>query len=147
MKPARMMKPGMMDVFNPRFVNRFFNDFMAGQDDEFFPQMAEFKPGAEIVKTDTGFSVSVALPGVKREDIKIDLDSNVLSISGERKSEHSENKNNVLRSEITYGKFTRSFSLTTDIDKDKIEADFENGILKIKLPVSDKALPKTIEIR
>jgi HSP20 family protein len=109
--------------------------------------MAEFKPGAEIVKTDTGFSVNVALPGVKREDIKIDLDSNVLSISGERKSEHSENKNNVLRSEITYGKFTRSFSLTNDIDKDKIEADFENGILKIKLPVSDKALPKTIEIR
>jgi HSP20 family protein len=109
--------------------------------------MNDFKPGSEIVKTENGFEVKVSLPGVKKEDVKIELDGNVLSISGERKSEHKEQKNNVLRSEISYGKFSRSFTLSSDIDRSKIEADFTDGMLKIQLPVNEKALAQAIEIK
>jgi HSP20 family protein len=140
------MRPAMMDVFNPQFVNRFFTDFL-NNEEETLPQQADFKPGSEIVKTEAGFEVKVSLPGVKEDDVKIELDGNLLTISGERKSEHAENKNNVLRSEISYGKFTRSFTLTNDIDQSKIEANFKDGMLRIALPVSEKSLPKTIQIK
>lgn len=146
MKPVRTNRPAMMDVFSPTFVNRFFGDLM-GNEEEFLPQMAEFKPSSEVVKTEKGFQVNVSLPGVKKDDMKIDLDGNLLTISGERKNEHIENKNNVVRSEISYGKFSRSFSLTSDIDKSRIEADFQDGILKIQLPVSEKEKAQKIEIR
>lgn len=146
MKPVRTNRAAMMDVFNPQFMNRFFSDIWGGEEEN-MPPLADFKPGSEIVKTDNGFEVKVSLPGVKDEDVKIELDGNLLTISGERKSEHSENKNNVLRSEISYGKFSRSFNLTNDIDKSKIEANFSHGMLKVTLPVSEKAMPKTIEIK
>lgn len=147
MKLAKSNRPGMMDVFNPTFVNRFFNDVWGNMDDELMPQMSEFKPGSEIVKTDKGFQVRVSLPGVKKEDIKVDLDGNVLTISGERKSQHSENKNNVVRSEISYGRFSRSFTLTNDIDRSKISADHTDGMLTIELPVNEKSQAQTIEIK
>lgn len=147
MKLVKSNRPGMMDVFNPHFVNRFFNDVWSNMDEESLPAMTDFKPGSEIVKTENGFEVKVSLPGVKKEDVKIELDGNVLSISGERKSEHKEQKNNVLRSEISYGKFSRSFTLTSDIDRSKIQADFTDGMLKITLPVNEKALAQTIDIR
>jgi HSP20 family protein len=147
MKLVKTNRPAMMDVFNPHFVNRFFSDVWGNMDEEGLPQMNDFKPGSEIVKTENGFEVKVSLPGVKKEDVKIELDGNVLSISGERKSEHKEQKNNVLRSEISYGKFSRSFTLSSDIDRSKIEADFTDGMLKIQLPVNEKALAQAIEIK
>lgn len=149
MKLVKSNRPAMMDVYNPTFVNRFFNDFW-NQDMNGTELMAEaesFRPGSEIVKTDTGFQVKVSLPGVKKEDVKIELDGNLLTISGERHSEHKEQKHNVLRSEISYGKFSRSFTLTNDIDKAGILADFSDGMLKVDLPVSEKSMPKSIEIK
>lgn len=146
MKLVKTNRPAMMDVFNPQFMNRFLNNVW-NNDEEFLPEMTNFNPGAEIVKTENGFQVKVSLPGVKKEDVKIELDGNMLTVSGERRSEHKETKNNVLRSEIAYGKFSRSFTLTSDIDKTKIAADFNDGMLKLDLPVSEKALPKTIEIK
>lgn len=147
MKPAKMNRTGMMDVFNPTFVNRFFTDFINNNGEEPMPQLTDFKPGSEIVKTENGFQVKVSLPGVKKEDVKIELEGNLLTVSGERKSEHTENQGNVLRSEISYGKFSRSFTLTPDIDQSKIEANFTDGILKLDMPVSEKALPKAITIK
>ncbi|MBS3915525.1 MAG: Hsp20/alpha crystallin family protein [Bacteroidetes bacterium] len=147
MKLVRTNRPNALDVFNPNVVNRFFSDVWNNFEEEFTPAMSNFKPGSEIVKNENGFEVKVSLPGVKKEDVKIELDGNVLSISGERKNEHTENKNNVLRSEISYGKFSRSFTLSADIDRTKIEANFEDGMLKMQLPVVEKALAQTIEIK
>lgn len=136
----------MMDVFSPGFVNRVFSDLW-NNDEAFMPEMAEFKPSSEIVKTENGYRVKVSLPGVKKDDMKIDLEGNLLSISGERKSEHTENKNNVVRSEISYGKFSRSFTLTDDVDRAGIKADFADGMLSIELPVKEKSLSQRIEIK
>lgn len=146
MKPVRTSRPAMMDVFSPGFVNRVFSDFW-GNDDEFMPQLSEFKPSSEIIKTDSGYQVRVSLPGVKKDDMKIDLDGNLLTLSGERRSEHTENKNNVVRSEINYGRFSRSFTLTSDIDRSKIQADYADGMLTIDLPVSEKATAQRIDIK
>lgn len=136
----------MMDVFGSGMMNRFLTDFM-GSDEEFLPQMSEFKPSSEILKTEKGYEVHVSLPGVKKEDMKIDLDGNLLTISGERKNAHKENKHNVVRSEISYGRFSRSFTLTNDIDRAGIAADFQDGVLNIELPVAEKEKAQTIEIK
>ncbi|MBL7812391.1 MAG: Hsp20/alpha crystallin family protein [Bacteroidetes bacterium] len=139
-------RPAMMDVFNPQFVNRFFNE-MLNQEDETMAPAYDFKPGSEIVKTELGYEIKVSLPGVKQEDVKIELNGNLLTISGERKNEHTETKNNVLRTEISYGKFSRSFTLTPEIDATRIEANCKDGMLRVQLPVSEKALPRTIEVK
>lgn len=144
MKLVKNNRQGL-DVFNPQFMNRFFNDFW-GNEEEFLPEMVNFKPGSEIVKTDKGFQVKVSLPGVKKDDVKIELDGNLLTISGERKNEHQENKNNILRSEISYGKFSRSFTLTNDINKSEIKAEFTDGILRVELPVVEKSQTQSITI-
>lgn len=137
----------MLDVLGPNFMNRMFNDVWRNMDEEFVPQMAEFKPGSEILKTDTGYQVRVSLPGVKKEDMKVDMEGNVLTLSGERKNEHIENKNNVVRSEISYGKFSRSFTLSNDIERSKITADYKDGILTIDLPTAEKSHAQAIEIK
>ncbi len=146
MKFVGTNRPFLIDVFNPQYVNRFFGE-MLNNEDENMPPLADFKPRSEIVKTEHGFEVKVSIPGVKEEDVKIELDGNLLTISGEHKSEHTDTNINVLRSEISYGKFSRSFTLTSDIDQSKIEAEFKHGMLKVSLPVSEKAMPKTIEIK
>ena len=146
MKLVKNNKPGMMDVFNPHFVNRFLTDFWS-QDEEMHSQIVNFKPASEIIKTETGFIVNVSVPGVKKEDVKIELDGNLLVISGERKNTFEDNKQNVLRSEINYGRFSRSYTLTNDIDKGAITADFSDGMLQISLPVLEKAQSKIIEIK
>jgi HSP20 family protein len=147
MKYTKTNRPAMIDVFNPNFMNRMFNDVWRNMDDEFVPQMAEFKPGSEILKTENGYQVRVSLPGVKKEDMKIDLDGNILTLSGERKNEHTEQKNNVVRSEINYGRFSRSFTLTSDIDRNKINAEYTDGILTIDLPVNEKESAQAIVIK
>ena len=70
MKLVKTNRPAMMDVFNPHFMNRFFNEVW-NNEEEILPQMTSFKPGSEIVKTENGFQVKVALPGVKKEDVKL----------------------------------------------------------------------------
>ena len=137
----------MMDVLNPNYMNTIFNNAWRNLDEEMIPQSNEFKPGSEILKTDQGYQVRVSLPGVKKEDMKIDLDGNVLTLSGERKNEHTETNKNVVRSEISYGRFSRSFTLSADIDRAGITADYQDGILTIGLPVSEKSSAQAIEIK
>lgn len=90
------------------------------------------------------------LPGVKKEDIKLDLNENVLTITAERHSEYEEKdkKGNYVRCERSYGSYQRSFD-TTGIDVDKIDAEFKDGVLKLTLPkiVEQKPEPRRLEIR
>jgi HSP20 family protein len=147
MKNFKNHRPLMLDVLGPNFMNRMFTDVWRNMDEELVPQMAEFKPGSEILKTDNGYQVRISLPGVKKEDMKIDMDGNVLTLSGERKNEHTENSNNVVRSEISYGRFSRSFTLSSDIDRSKIVADYTDGMLTITLPTAEKSQAQAIEIK
>ena len=90
------------------------------------------------------YELEADLPGVEKDDIKIDLTDNVLSISAERHSEYEENdkKHNYVRCERSYGSYQRSFD-TTGIDTDHIEAEFKNGVLKLELPKIKETKPET----
>lgn len=106
-----------------------------------------FNPRTDINEDESGFSIEVTLPGMKRDEVKIELNKDLLTIEGERKIEKEENKKTWHRVESSYGSFKRSFRLPDNINRDQVEAKFEDGILRIFLPKSEKLVPKSIEIK
>jgi len=101
----------------------------------------------DIHETDDHYLVSFDMPGVKKEDIKIDLQGNRLIVSGERRREQSENRKSTLWYERSYGKFERTFVLPSIVEADKIEAQYEDGVLNVALPKAEKAKPRQIQIQ
>lgn len=108
---------------------------------------ADWAPRADIIETDDNFSVKVEVPGIKREDVKINLENHVLSISGENKQEKEEKGKKFHRVERYYGSFSRSFSLPENVDEEKIDAVFKDGMLTLTIPKKEIAKPKAIEIK
>lgn len=100
----------------------------------------------DVSETDDAYEVEAALPGVKPEDVEIQVHGDTVTIKGEVKEEAGENGKSWLRRERRYGVFARSFTLPTDVDPDKATADFENGLLSLTLPKSEAARPKTIKV-
>ena len=100
-----------------------------------------YYPHLDISEDEKNIFVEAEVPGVKKENIKITLQDNILTISGEKKKEAEEKKKNFFRSERVYGNFKRSFTLPENINPDSVEAKFENGILKIQI---EKAQTKKI---
>jgi len=121
------------NVFSDVFQNFFDNDFA----DIFNRRFSE--PAANIIENPDSFQLELAAPGMNKNDFKIHLENNVLTISSEIKDEKTEEGTNYTRKEFHYGSFTRSFTLPKIIDLDKIKADYENGILKVLLPKKDDA--------
>jgi HSP20 family protein len=105
-----------------------------------------FNPKIDISDDEKNIYVEAEIPGVKKDNIKISLQDNILTISGEKKSETEEKKNdkNFYRSERVYGSFTRSFTLPEEINSDSIEAKFDDGVLKIKI---GKTIPEPVKER
>lgn len=103
-------------------------------------------PALDIYEDEKKWTVHTELPGVKKEDIKLETQGNHLVISGEcnRKSEYKEN--NVRYQERRYGSFSRTVPLPEDVDKSKINAKYENGVLEVTIPKSAEASPKKITI-
>ncbi|MDJ0646348.1 MAG: Hsp20/alpha crystallin family protein [Flavobacteriaceae bacterium] len=100
-------------------------------------------PAVNIKEDENAFSVEVAVPGLAKEDIKINIENNVLTISSERKSENEEKKENYTRREYSYQSFKRSFKLPKDtVDTDNISASHVNGELTITIPKMEKVAPK-----
>ncbi|WP_321370467.1 Hsp20/alpha crystallin family protein [uncultured Desulfuromusa sp.] len=108
---------------------------------------ADWAPRADISETDEGFDIKVEVPGIKREDVKINLENHVLSISGENKQEKEEKGKKFHRIERYYGRFSRSFSLPENVDEEKIEAVFNDGLLNLTIPKTEVKKPKAIEIK
>ena len=109
----------------------------------------DFVPRVNTREGDDAYYIEVDLPGVKKDDININVDDNTLTISGERKIKEEHKEDNFYKVESVYGKFERSFSLPEDVDTDKIEAEHKNGVLEIKIPKVAKVekTPKKIEIK
>ena len=104
-----------------------------------------FQANVEVEETDSAYLLSVDLPGIRKEDIQIDLNERVLTVSGERKREGV--SINGKTSERHYGKFQRSFTLPSTIDASKVEANLENGVLTIVLAKSEATKPRSIQIQ
>lgn len=107
---------------------------------------ARFAPLTDITENETGYNLSIDLPGMKKEDIKIEMHEGILTVSGERKSSFQETQDKVQRYEKTYGFFKRSFTLPKLADGEKIQARHENGVLEINIPKAATVMAKKIEI-
>lgn len=105
-----------------------------------------FAPLTDITENETSYNLSIDLPGIKKEDIKIEMHEGTLVVSGERKSTFEETKDKLQRYEKTYGFFKRSFTLPKMTDGEKIQARHENGVLEINIPKAVAATAKKIEI-
>ena len=105
-----------------------------------------FSPRVEVRELDKEFVLRAELPGISKDDVKLSLENRVLTISGEKKLEKREDKDNVYLRETAYGEFSRSFNLGDGIDESKIDAEYKDGILTVTLPKSEKAVARQIEI-
>lgn len=128
-------------------INRLFDDTLRGtaEGDEQLMRGA-WAPAVDIHESEEGFTVTADLPGVNKEDIKIDLKDNTLTISGEKRFEEKTPKENYIRVERSYGNFVRSFSMPNNIDSGKIKATFKDGTLELSIPKKEEAKPKQITI-
>ena len=108
-----------------------------------------FVPSVNTREANDAYYIEVDLPGVKKEDIDIKVDENILTISGVRKLKEEQKEEEFYKVESMYGKFERSFSLPEDVDVDNIQAHSQNGVLEIKIPKVQKVenKPKKIEIK
>ena len=104
-------------------------------------------PAVDIAEHEDAYVVEAELPGLTKDDVKISIDGDVLTIKGERKQEQTKNGKNYHRTERTYGSFMRSFTLPSSVKTDKIEANYKNGILTINLPKAEEAKPKAVEVK
>lgn len=124
------------DLFNDRFFN---NDVTVGK---------SFTPQVDISETEKAFELSFAIPGIKKNEINIDLNEGQLIVSGERKFEEKKEEKNFHSVETRYGSFSRSFHLPDNIDANKVEAKYEDGLLNITIPKDEKKIQKkTISIK
>ncbi|MES1191470.1 MAG: Hsp20/alpha crystallin family protein [Steroidobacter sp.] len=108
--------------------------------------MDSWTPSADITETDKEYLIKANLPEVKKEDVKVTLESGALTISGERKQEKQEKGENEIRVESLYGSFSRSFMLPDNVDAANVRAESRDGVLKIHIPKKEAAKPRSITV-
>ena len=119
---------------------------LAGWDEADALSSSAWMPPANIAEDGNQISVTAELPGFKEEDINVDLNGDVLTISGERKLESEKKDGNYTRLERSYGQFFRSFTLPGSVDRERVRATFSDGLLKLELPKKPEARPRQIPI-
>jgi HSP20 family protein len=133
----------LLSQFNRMMAVPFFRPEMG----EEALTVADWTPLVDITETDSEYIFKAELPEVKKEDVKVTLEDNVLTLEGERHKEKEEKNKKFHRIERSYGKFLRTFTVPSDADETKIEAQFKDGLLNIHIPKSEKAKPKKIPVK
>ena len=131
MKVARRNSDWLLPNTVESFFDRYYNEGNTAS-------RSAFVPRTDIAETEKGFEIQLAVPGMQKEDFKVDLKNGMLTISGERKFDKEEKGKNYYSIQTDYGNFSKSFQLPDDISEKKIEATYENGILNVHAP-KDKA--------
>jgi HSP20 family protein len=131
-----------------RAVNPFFGDvFDSIMNDSFLSdRLASRVPAVNIAETENEFHIELAAPGLKKEDFKINLDKNVLSVSADKKTENVEEGKKFSKREYSYNSFTRSFTLPETADQANIQAEYTDGILKLNVAKKEEAKVQSREI-
>jgi HSP20 family protein len=115
--------------------------------DTFKDRGGQWRPVADLASDDSGYTIRFDVPGVSKDDIDINVEDRVLTISGERSDTFdSDEKSNVYRREAFYGKFSRAFRLPEDADTENVTASYVNGVLEVRVPKSAEAQSRRIEI-
>jgi len=123
----------------PTIAKRSFRPFYMGSifDNDFFPVMSNntsSMPAVNIREDDRKFTLDLAVPGIDKKDLKLDINEDVLTISSETKNESEENGDGYKRKEFSYSSFCRSFQIPENVNREKIEASYKDGILSVALP-------------
>jgi HSP20 family protein len=140
--PARDIV-GIQDEMNKMFDNFFGMTRAADKTD----REIYWTPRVNIEEADDQFEVTAELPGLTKQDVKIEVKDHVLTFTGEKKTEKKQRDRNVHLYERAYGKFCRTFTLPDNVDVDNIGAEFKDGILHIGIPKTEEAKPKQIEVK
>lgn len=126
------------------FFDRFFEDFeLPG----LVSEGTEFVPAFDVSETEKELIVKADLPGMEEKDIEISLSDGILTIKGEKKHEKEEENESYHTVERRYGAFSRTMRLPCEVDADKVDAVYKGGVLKVRLPKSELAKPRRIEIK
>lgn len=126
-------------------INRLFDGMLPAterEETDFF----NWQPSVDTIEKDNAVEIRAELPGIKKDDISIDVRGNVLTLSGERNYDEDVNEENFYRKERFYGKFQRAFTLSDNVDADNIDAHFDEGILKITVPKTEESQKKQITV-
>lgn len=129
-------------------LNRIVDEFFRGDypaNDSFFTR--DWNPAVDIVENNDAYVLHAELPGMNKNDVKITLENNILTIRGEKKNETEEKENGYHRLERSYGSFERSFTIPGMIKQEDIDAKYNNGILSLTLPKAEEAKPKFIDVK
>jgi HSP20 family protein len=127
----------------PTIAKRNFRPFYMGSifDDDFLPVMTNTTssmPAVNVKEDEKKFELDLAVPGIDKKELKIDINEDVLTISSETKNESEENKDGYKRKEFSYSSFCRSFQIPENVSKDKIEANYKDGVLSVTLPKNEE---------
>ena len=138
-RDVSLWNPFGEEFFSPE---RFFREWTSpGQ------RAARLAPAVDVSEDETTYAITIELPGVKKEDVSVEVHENVLSIRGEKKSEREEKKDKTHWLERTYGSFSRSFTLPPSAVSEQLRASFKDGVLSIELPKKEEVKPRQISIK
>jgi HSP20 family protein len=129
-----------------RRLNSLFEDYGRQQGDNSALSMASFVPAVDIYEDEHKVSLKLEIPGVRQEELDVQVENNLLTVRGERKFDKEEKEENFHRIERRYGSFSRSFTLPSTIDTNSVKAAYENGVLRIDLAKKAETKPRQIKV-
>jgi HSP20 family protein len=127
-------------------MNRLFEDVFTGQSESKELAASSWAPAVDIFETENDLVMTAEVPGIDEKDIEIKIEDNTLILKGARKFEKETKEENYHRIERSYGSFYRAFTLPNSIDPEKIQAEHENGVLKITMPKRTELKPRKVKI-
>jgi len=139
-EPARELSSLQSDV--NRLFNAFFDTPAGGNG----ASLRRWVPAMDLVETEDHFILRADLPGLTDKDVSIELEDNVLTVSGERQAEHEDTREGYFRVERATGSFSRSLTLPEGVDADAVQASFENGVLEVRIPKPEERKPRKVAI-
>jgi HSP20 family protein len=131
--------------WEPVPINRLFNNLFDTPTVASAP-VRRFAPATDLIESETHYILRADLPGLSEDDVNIELDGNVLSVSGERKSEHEHRGQGYYRVERSYGSFRRSLRLPEGVDAEAITANFDRGVLEVSVPKPEQPKPRRVQV-
>ncbi|RKY36546.1 MAG: Hsp20/alpha crystallin family protein [Candidatus Omnitrophota bacterium] len=135
------------DLFDlQKEINRLFETSFSRLPQRFISEES-FAPAIDLYEDENEYVVEAELPGLKQDEIKVSVEDDILTISGEKKREKEVKEGNLYRSERFYGKFERQIVLPQNTEKDNIKASYKNGVLKVVIPKKEEAKPKRVDIK
>ena len=127
-------------------MNRLFRDSYTGEGRDESLTTSSFAPAVDVYEDEHKVTLKIEVPGIDEKEIDVRVENNTLTVHGERKIEKEEKEENYRRVERQYGSFTRTFTLPTSVDSEKVSATYDKGVLKVNLPKKAEAKPKQIKV-